>query len=86
MTPEYAWEQRPGSALWWLREPFALMSAGFMHRNAPPESRNLEVYEWHVVLWVPTEKFIAYLPADMPEAEALDAAKTLILLSLKEKE
>lgn len=86
MTPEYAWRQHPESTIWWLKPNIGPLSVGLMHRDAPPESRNPNVYQWRVARWVPIEAFIAYLPADMPEAEALEAAKLLILLSLKESQ
>lgn len=85
MTQEFTWRKNPSAPLWWLTPKFGPLSVGLMHRDAPSESRRPEVYDWRVALWVPKELFIAYLPADMPEAEALDAAKTLILLSLKER-
>lgn len=92
MTRGYVWVQNHASKIWWLRKSFAPTSVGLMHRNSPSESRNPDVYEcpdvyeWRVAKWVPTETFIAYLPADMPEAEALETAKMLILLSLKESQ
>jgi hypothetical protein len=89
MTPEYAWRQHPESTIWWLkpnRRTHGWLSVGLMHRDAPSESRNPNVYQWRVARWVPIEAFIAYLPNDMPEAEALDVAKMLILLSLKENQ
>jgi hypothetical protein len=37
-----------------------------------------------VSVWLPREELIARLPADLPINEALDAAKVLIVLRLKE--
>lgn len=77
MTQEFMWRTDPSATVWWLKPNNGPQPVGIMHST---------VEGWRVALWVPKEKFIANLPADMPKAEALEAAKMLILLSLKESD
>jgi len=83
MTQEFKWDQNPLSKIWWLQQAPAHKSIGLVHRNSPTEWCNQDVYDWRVASWLPKESFIANLPAGMPETEALEAAKLLILLRLK---
>ena len=79
---EFNWHKSDNGNLWWLRPSPGGLSVGLTHR----ERNGDHEHKWRVATWQPIEKIIAHLPAELTTDEALDAARLLILLSLKEKE
>jgi hypothetical protein len=80
--PEYTWYESANGNLWWLRPSSGGLSVGLMDK----ERMGDDIHKWRVAAWQPSEKIIAHLPAELTTDEALDAAKMLILLSLKQTE
>ena len=77
MTQEYKW-YRGSTTLRWLKLSERGIPAGLVQRAGHNDQR------WYVATWMPKEKGIAHLPAELTVDEAMEAAKMLILLSLKQ--
>ena len=79
---KFNWHKSVNGNLWWLRPAFGGLAVGLTHKERSGD----DVHKWRVATWQPLEKIITHLPAELTTDEALDAARLLILLSLKEKE
>ena len=75
MSTDATWVSSAARDLWWLRRGHGDSLGLLERRTAPPR--------WYVAQWVPRERRITDLPADLSLEDAQNIARLLILAQVE---